>query len=62
MSLTAELLKELEAGIASIEIVPSHGGVFEVEVNGELVFSKKATGQHAEEGEVLRLVRARARV
>ena len=61
MSLTADLLKEMEPGIASIELIPSQGGVFEVEVNGDLVFSKKATARHAEEGEILKLVQARAK-
>jgi len=27
-----------------VELVPSHGGVFEVSVDGQLVYSKKATG------------------
>jgi selenoprotein W-related protein len=61
VSLTADLLKEIEPGIASIELIPSQGGVFEVEVNGDLVFSKKATGRHAEEGEILKLVLAKAK-
>jgi hypothetical protein len=30
--------------------------VFEVTVDGKLVFSKKALGRHAEPGEILRLV------
>jgi selenoprotein W-related protein len=30
--------------------------VFEVEVDGRRVFSKKALGRHAEPGEVLRLI------
>ena len=34
--------------------MPSSGGVFEVMVDGKLVFSKKALGRHAEAGEVLR--------
>ncbi len=38
-------------------MVPSSGGVFEVTVDGELVFSKKALGRHAEPGEVLELIR-----
>jgi selenoprotein W-related protein len=33
-------------------LIPSSGGVFEVTVNGELVFSKKALKRHAEPGEV----------
>jgi selenoprotein W-related protein len=39
-------------------LVPSRGGVFEVEVDGRLVFSKKATGRHAEFDEVLEAVRS----
>jgi hypothetical protein len=31
--------------------------VFEVKVDGSLVFSKKALGRHAEPGEVVRLIR-----
>jgi selenoprotein W-related protein len=41
-------------------ILPSRGGVFEVEVDGELVFSKKATGRHTEHDEILKKIRARA--
>ena len=40
-------------------IVPSRGGVFEVEVDGELVFSKKATGRHADYDEILKKLRTR---
>jgi hypothetical protein len=32
--------------------------VFEVTVDGTLMFSKKAAGRHAEPGEVVRLMRA----
>ena len=39
--------------------MPSRGGVFEVEVDGELVFSKKATGRHADYDEVLKVIRSR---
>ncbi len=38
---------------------PSGGGVFEVRVDGSLVFSKKALERFPEDGEVLRLIRAR---
>jgi selenoprotein W-related protein len=37
-----------------ITLLKSSGGVFEVTVDGKLVFSKKALGRHAEPGEVLR--------
>jgi len=56
--LTAELLKLLDSEIESLVLVPSDGGVFEVIVNGKLLYSKKATGRHAEPGEVMKLVRA----
>ncbi len=59
MSLTAELLKEFESQIAELRIVPSSGGVFEVEVDGELIFSKRALGRHAYPGEVLNSLRAK---
>ena len=32
----------------SISLVPSSGGVFEVTVDDELIYSKKATKRHAE--------------
>lgn len=52
--MTDEILKErqIEAFIRSWNMIPSTGGRFEVTVNGELVFSKKALGRHAEPGEV----------
>lgn len=40
-------------------MVKSSGGVFEVTLDGELLFSKKAAGRHAAPGEVLDLVRQR---
>jgi selenoprotein W-related protein len=43
-----------------VRLIPSSGGVFEVKVDGELVFSKKASRRHAEPGEVVRLIREAA--
>jgi selenoprotein W-related protein len=40
-------------------LIPSSGGVFEVKVDGELLFSKRALRRHAEPGEVVQLIRAR---
>jgi selenoprotein W-related protein len=39
--------------------VPSSGGRFEVTLDDELIYSKKALARHAEPGEVVALVRAR---
>ena len=52
-----ELLKNFEADIEAITLVPSEGGRFEVTVNGQLIYSKLKTGRHAEPGEVTGLVR-----
>jgi len=49
--------KELEAQIESMDLIPESGGKFEVTVNGELVFSKKSLGRHAEPGEVYGLIK-----
>lgn len=42
---------------AEVKLVSSSGGVFEVSVDGKVVFSKKALGRHAQPGEVLELIR-----
>jgi selenoprotein W-related protein len=42
-----------------VRLIPGGGGVFEVRVDGELVFSKKALGRHAHPGEVLALIQGR---
>ena len=42
---------------AEVRLIPSSGGVFEVVVNGTLVFSKKALRRHATPGEVVELMR-----
>lgn len=55
--MTDELLAELEPDIEQITLIPSNDGRFEVEVNGDLVYSKMETGRHADPGEVLGLVR-----
>jgi selenoprotein W-related protein len=55
--LAAEL-KEVFPG-CEVRLIPSSGGVFEVKLDGELIFSKKALRRHAEPGEVVRLVRDR---
>ncbi len=54
--MTTELLEKYETLIESITLLPSGGGVYEVTVNDKLLYSKKATGRHAEPGEVAGLV------
>jgi predicted Rdx family selenoprotein len=38
-------------------MIESGGGVFEVVVDGKLIFSKKALDRHAEPGEVMGLLK-----
>jgi selenoprotein W-related protein len=52
----ADLTKKFEPEIETITLIPSDSGKFEILVNGKLVYSKLATGRHAEPGEILRLV------
>ena len=61
MGLIDELFedKQLESQIESFQLIPATGGKFEVTVNDELIFSKKALGRHADSGEVYALVKAK---
>jgi selenoprotein W-related protein len=54
--LTDQLLGEFESDIQSWTLVPSDGGRFEIEINGELIFSKLQTKRHAEINEIRDLV------
>jgi selenoprotein W-related protein len=55
------LAAELEEAFPGVEVqlMPSGGGVFEVTVDGALVFSKKKLRRHAEVGEIPRLIKER---
>ena len=52
----AEILKEVEFKIQTIELIPSDGGKFEIAVDGRVVYSKLQTGRHVEPGEAARAV------
>ncbi len=48
---------ELEGKLAETsELIQSSGGVFEVEHNGQLIFSKKACGRFPIDGEVIAIL------
>lgn len=42
---------------AEVKLIPGSGGIFEVAVDGTLVFSKKQAGRHVEPGEIVHLMR-----
>jgi len=52
------ILGKFEHYIGDLTLIPSKGGVFEVIVGDELVFSKTELGRHAEIGEVVDAVDA----
>jgi selenoprotein W-related protein len=54
------LLEEFEHDISSLDLIPSRGGVFEVTVDGDLIYSKKQTGKHAEYEDVAGPIRERS--
>lgn len=55
MSATSDLLTNYQHVIADLRLITGDKGVFDVAVDGDLLYSKAATGRHAEPGEVLKL-------
>ena len=47
-----ELKRELGA---DSELVASHGGVYEISVDGKTIFSKRSLGRFPDDGEIVRL-------
>jgi selenoprotein W-related protein len=55
VSTTTDLLDNYQHVIEDLTLVTGSKGVFDVRVDGELLFSKHEAGRHAEPGEVLSL-------
>jgi selenoprotein W-related protein len=55
----AALLDRWQSRIRSVEIVPGTGGVFDVDLDGERVFTKSMLGRYPDPGDVIPLVAAR---
>ena len=58
--MTSHLLETYKQQIAALELIPSQGGCFELTVDGELIYSKLATGEFPNEHEMVRAVGAKA--
>lgn len=54
-----DLLHDYQHVIESLTLVTGSQGMFDVEVDGALLYSKHTTGRHANDGEVLTLFRER---
>jgi selenoprotein W-related protein len=52
-----ELLTTFNTDITSLALVPSTGGIFEVRLNGRVIFSRKEAGRFPESKELKQLVR-----
>jgi predicted Rdx family selenoprotein len=53
----AELLHDYQHVIEELRVVTGSKGVFDVVVDGQVLFSKHQMGRHADPGEVLTLFR-----
>jgi selenoprotein W-related protein len=51
------LLEEFEDSIEAVEVVTGTGGIFDVHVDGDLVFEKSMLGRYPDPDDVIPLVR-----
>ena len=59
MRAVRDLLHDYQHVIEDVTLVMGSKGVFDVVVDGQVLYSKSATGRHAEPGEVLQVFRDR---
>ena len=57
--LIQELLMTFDTDLGGVTLVPGSGGIFEVRVDSELIWSKKAQGRFPDSKELKQLVRDR---
>jgi predicted Rdx family selenoprotein len=57
VSAAHDLLHDYQHVIADLSLITGSKGVFDVVVDGKVLYSKHATGRHADPGEVLELFR-----
>ena len=55
----ARILEEWEGVLGLVEVVPGVGGIFDVHLNDELVFTKSMLGRYPQPDDVLPLLRER---
>ena len=54
--LASDILERYGNAISELTLIPSGGGVFEIQKNGELIFSKKQLNRFPEEGEIFKSI------
>ena len=55
--LAQELLTTFETELSAVSLMPGIGGMFDVRLNGTLIFSRKAEGRFPESKELKQLIR-----
>ena len=55
--LAQELLTTFEADLSAVSLMPGTGGVFEVRLNGAVLYSRKVEGRFPESKELKQLIR-----
>ncbi|MGZ6530024.1 MAG: SelT/SelW/SelH family protein [Tumebacillaceae bacterium] len=58
-SLAEEILSAYSLTISELTLIPGTGGVYEITLNGEEIFSKKELGRFPNEGEIMQLLKTR---
>ena len=54
-----EVLTTFETELGEVALVPGTGGIFEIHLNGELIYSRKEAGRFPESKELKQLIRDR---
>ena len=54
--MASDLLERYGNAISELKLIPSDGGVYEIEKNGKLVFSKKQLDRFPDLEEIIRLI------
>lgn len=57
VALTRSLLNEHKNNLEMVKLIPSEGGVFEIHLGEDLIFSKKELDRYPEKDEVEDLIR-----
>ena len=59
MSAANDLLSSYQHVIDDLTLVMGSKGIYDIEVDGDMLYSKQKTGRHANTGEVLQLFESR---
>ena len=54
--MAADLLEKYGTDVKTLTLIPSGGGVYEVEHNGKLIYSKKQTGEFPELNQIISMI------